>query len=194
MTNWHNFNWVDYGILALVGFSTLVSLTRGFVREALSLVIWIGAFWIAYQFATPFAQQFLQSIDAEGMRVPLAFVLLFLGVLILGAILSYGVGRLVSTTGLSGTDRVLGLIFGMARGLFLVAIMILIIPMTAINQSSWWQQSQLVPQFDGLTLYLHSMLPTTLSKLPVLTEKTLTSMSSQITSLKDVTTQQLLSP
>ncbi len=169
--SWQNLNWADYTILGIIGFSTLISLIRGFVREALSLIIWVGAFWIAYRYATPFAQQFLKGIQSEGMKTPVSFGILFLGVLILGALLNYIMSRLVSQTGLSGTDRVLGLVFGMGRGVFLVAVVALVVPMTAVNKSTWWQESQLVPEFEGLALYLHGMLPAKMDQIPLLSDE-----------------------
>lgn len=166
--DWQQLNWADYTILSIIGFSTLVSLVRGFIREALSLFIWIGAFWIAYRLGPSFAQNFLMSVEAEGMRLPLGYGIVFISVLVGGAILNFAMSRLVYGTGLSGTDRVLGLVFGLARGILLVSILILVAPITAISKSTWWQQSELIPQFEGIAVYLSAILPEKMSQIPLL--------------------------
>ncbi|HVV67898.1 MAG TPA: CvpA family protein [Gammaproteobacteria bacterium] len=162
--NLQNFNWADYTIAGIIIFSTLISLVRGFIREVLSLVIWIVALWVAYQYYTQFAARFLGSISSESLRGPLAFLIIFLGIVIIGAIINFLIGGLVYKTGLSGTDRVLGLVFGLARGVLLVAVLILAAQITAVTKESWWKESQLIPQFDGIAQWIYSILPAEIQK------------------------------
>lgn len=166
-----NLNWIDYSILAIIIFSTLISLVRGFVREVLSLIIWIGALWIAYKFAGVVADQFLNTFEVGGLRYPLAFFIVFLLVLIIGAILSYAVGRLVYQTGLSGTDRLLGLAFGLARGVLLVGVLLLGAALTNLNQHPAWAQAKILPQFSGLVNWLYAMLPEKIDAFAQIAEK-----------------------
>ena len=154
-----NLNWIDYTILGIIVFSTLISLVRGFIREVLSLIIWVGALWIAYKFTGTFADQFLSTFESETLRYPLAFFIVFLIVLIIGAIANYAIGRLVYQTGLSGTDRVLGLAFGLARGVLLVGVLLLAAALTNMNQNPAWAESRILPQFNGLVNWLYAMLP-----------------------------------
>jgi membrane protein required for colicin V production len=107
--------WIDYAILAIIGISTLVSLVRGFTKEAVSLVIWIGAFFIASTFYANLAN-LLTNISDQFLRNAAAISILFITTLVLGALLNYLIGQLVNKTGLSGTDRVLGLVFGRFEG------------------------------------------------------------------------------
>ncbi len=102
--------WIDYAILAVIGISTLISLVRGFVKEAVSLVIWIGAFFVASTFYANLAT-LLTNISDQFLRNAAAVAILFITTLILGALINYLIGQLVSKTGLTGTDRVLGLVF-----------------------------------------------------------------------------------
>lgn len=153
------FNWIDYAILGIILFSALVSLIRGFVREAFSLIIWLGAFWIAYQFGDIFASQFLGGISGDSYRQLLGFVAVFFLTLIVGTIANYFVGCLVYQTGLSGLDRLAGIIFGVARGVLLVGILILCAALTNLNQSSAWASSQVLPHFSGLVNWLYGVLP-----------------------------------
>ena len=140
--------WIDYAILAVMGISTLISLVRGFVKEAVSLVIWISAFFIASTFYVNLAT-YLTNISDQFLRNAAAIAILFVTTLILGALVNYLIGQLVSKTGLSGTDRVLGLAFGALRGALIVsAILFFMDAFTPMAQSQWWQTSVLIPEFQ----------------------------------------------
>ncbi len=140
--------WIDYAIMAVVGISTLISLIRGFVKEALSLVIWIGAFFIASHFYHNLAE-LLTNITDTFLRNAAAVSILFITTLIIGAMVNYVIGQLVSKTGLSGTDRVIGLVFGALRGVLVVsALLFFMDAFTPAAASQWWHESKLIPQFS----------------------------------------------
>lgn len=140
-------NWADWTILAIVGISGLFSIKRGFVKEALSLVTWITAFIIARLFTDALATVLANYIQTPSFRIASAFGILFIMTLIVGALVSNLVGLLVQATGLSGTDRILGMGFGLARGALLVVIIVALLGGTPAVQDAWWQGSQLIPHF-----------------------------------------------
>lgn len=158
-------NWVDLTIIGLVAFSVLISIIRGFVRETLSLVAWIAAFWVALTFSNALADGLVAKYVANiTFRYPVAFGVLFIVTLIAGAFVNYTMGVLVDKTGLGGTDRALGTVFGFARGILLVAVLLLLTSLTPMAKDKWWKDSVLVPHFTPIETWLKSLLPESIDK------------------------------
>lgn len=152
-------NWADFAILGIIAVSALISLWRGFFKEALSLASWVAAIWVALAFADEMAGLLADWIDTPSVRQAVAMSVLFIVVLLLGGLINYLIGQLVKKTGLEGTDRVLGSVFGAVRGGLVVAVLVLVGGMTVLPQDEWWQSSQLMPHFEQLALWLTGFLP-----------------------------------
>ena len=99
------------------------------------------------------------------MRQKYSFLAIFVMVLILGVLFNYMLSFLVIKTGLSGTDRLLGMVFGFARGLLLVGVMLLLISLTSFVREAWWQNSSLIPQLQFIVDWLRVFLPETMTGL-----------------------------
>ena len=141
-------NWADWTIIAILAVSSLIGLTRGLVKEALSLLCWAAAFVVALTFKDPLAKLLVDAIATPSIREMAAFGALFVATLIVGAMVNYLIGELVKMTGLSGTDRLLGTIFGLIRGAVVVMALVILLPaIVPVNEDAWWRQSILIPHF-----------------------------------------------
>ena len=137
-------NWADWTIIAVIGLSTALSLMRGFVKEALSLAAWVAAFFISTIFATRLAAQLLGLILNDALRYAAAYVILFAATIMLGALLNSLLAQLIKMTGLSGMDRLLGTVFGFARGL-VVVLVVVFVARALVPESQVIDQSVLLP-------------------------------------------------
>lgn len=155
--------WVDLVILGIVGISALIGLARGFLREVLSLVSWVLAYWCSIHFADRLARLFHSFIASDTIRLALAYASIFIAVLLLGAIVNHAVGRLVRATGFGGTDRMFGVGFGVLRGVAILTLLVLLAGMTSIPGAQWWRQSVFLGQVEPVAAWVRDRLPTNLA-------------------------------
>ena len=153
-------NVADIVILAVLTLSTLFGLMRGVIREVLSLVCWIAAFWVAWAFGDQVAQLYGGWLADPAARIVAGYVTCFVAVLIVGALIGWILRTLVKVSGLSGGDRFLGMLFGLARGLLLVTFAVLMLGFTAApREAGWWRQSTLLPAFANGADWFSRQLP-----------------------------------
>lgn len=150
---------VDWVIVAVVAISGLISLSRGFVREALSLAVWIASFVIARLFSANLATLLVEYIDASSIRWVVSFVILFLGTLAVGSMVTHLIVEFVRLTGLSGTDRALGMVFGTIRGIVILVALVYGLQYTMVPQDAWWQESLVIPHLELIADWARKMLP-----------------------------------
>ena len=145
--------WIDYAIIAVIAFSSLVSLIRGFVREALSLVTWGCAFFVASHYYT-YLSVWFTGFEDELVRNGIAIAVLFIATLIVGAIVNFVIGQL-------------GVCFGALRGVLIVAaILFFLDSFTGVSKSEDWSKSQLIPQFSFIIRWFFDYLQSSSSFLP----------------------------
>jgi membrane protein required for colicin V production len=151
--------WLDYILLVIIAVSALLSLWRGFVMEAISLVNWILALWVAVIFFQDLAELMKDWIVTASIRNVAAFAALFVGTALVGGLVNFLAGQLVAKTGLTATDRALGMVFGFVRGVVIVAVLVLLAGLTALPQDPWWREALLLGHFQDMALWLSSFLP-----------------------------------
>ena len=149
---------VDWAIVVILGLSIVLSLWRGFVREALSLAGWIAAFVVANMFVGEMAALLEQWIANVTGRYVAAYALLFAGTLIVSGILSKLAAQAVKMTGLTLLDRLLGTVFGFTRGIIIILVAVYVARQLAAPQSLLWlDQSQFMPHIDMLTQWAQAL-------------------------------------
>jgi membrane protein required for colicin V production len=151
--------WLDIVILAIILLSTLISLVRGFVREAFSLAVWVLAFWVSWSFFRDLEVPLQAWIESPTVRLGVAFAALMIAALVVGGLVNFLIIQLVERTGMSGSDRLIGMVFGAARGVLLVAVLVLLAGLTPMPEEDWWLESGLVGYFQELSYWLRDLLP-----------------------------------
>jgi membrane protein required for colicin V production len=151
--------WIDYVISALILISAMIGLFRGFIREAFALVTWLAAIGVGLYYSRDLSPLLNNSVNYPSAQIAITFIGLFLVTLLLGGMISYILQHLIDKTGLTGTDRLLGMLFGIFRGAVLVAVTVMLTGLTPIPQQSWWTQSQLIPPVQSLAVWLKTHIP-----------------------------------
>jgi len=151
--------WVDFAIIGVIAISALIGLIRGLIKEAFSLVTWAAAGWIAFTYGRELSVVLTPYIELPSARIAAAFISLFVVTLIVGAIINYLLSELVKKTGLTGTDRFAGMLFGIARGALVVAVLVMLAGLTPLPEDGWWKESQLIPPFEQFAVWLREHLP-----------------------------------
>jgi membrane protein required for colicin V production len=149
----------DWLIVLVFATSVVIGLIRGLVAEVMALVVWVVAL-VASALLSPRLIDVLQgSIETPSARIFLAYALIFVGTLLVGAIVTWLLRKLVASTGLSGTDRLFGGVFGVARALVLVVLVVLMLGLTPLPRDAWWRQSRLLPHAVTLAERARAWLP-----------------------------------
>lgn len=154
----------DYAVLVIIGLSVLFGVMRGLVREVMSLVAWIAAFVAANFLAAEVAALLPQGWATEELRLLVGFMVVFLIVLVIMSILAILASKLVKSAGLAWEDRALGGGFGLARGLLVVIILVLLAGLTSLPRQPAWRNAALSGPFETAAKYINSWLPAELSK------------------------------
>jgi len=153
-------SWLDLVIIAIILISTLISLVRGFIKESVSLASWILAGFLAFRYFSVFSEVLLPYIESPTLRAGTAFSVIFVSTLIIGAIINFMLSQMVSKTGLSGTDKTLGMVFGAARGVLIVTMLVLLAGLSpTLLSETWWQESAMIDYFTKLASWLKDILP-----------------------------------
>jgi len=147
--------WPDWLLLGIVLISALISLKRGFIKESLSLLIWLLAIIIALVAYQPVADYFQAYIPSPSLRKVAAILSVFIACLLFGSLLLFLISQLVKATGLSGLDRLLGMVFGALRGVIIVVLLLMLLQfLLPMEQEQWWRQSLLIPHFVQLEAWV----------------------------------------
>jgi membrane protein required for colicin V production len=154
----------DYAVIGIVALSLALGLWRGVVGEVIAIIAWIAAVMGALEFGTATGQAVFAGIVDPAIRALAGCTLIFVGILVAMALVRLAVRQMVKALGLSLSDRLLGMIFGLARGVLVVLVLVAAGGMTSAPQQPWWQEAALAPPLETAVLAVKPLLPDELAK------------------------------
>jgi membrane protein required for colicin V production len=155
---------VDIVVLAIVGISIALGVLRGLVREVLALVAWVAAFLLSNFLAPEAAKLLPQGMGSEEIRLLVSYVIVFIIVLVALSVLAILASKLVKIVGLGPSDRVVGGVFGLVRGVLVVMILVLLAGLTSLPRQSAWRDAALRGALEAVAGHVKAWLPADLSK------------------------------
>jgi membrane protein required for colicin V production len=155
---------LDYIVLGIVGFSVLLSVWRGAIREVLALAAWLFAFLAGQAYAEPASAYMPLALEAPSIRLLAGFVCIFVVVLFLTSLLAATISKLLHAAGLGPVDRGLGAIFGFARGMLVVIILVLLGGLTEVPRTSAWREAKLSAPLEAAAGGVKPFLPYELAR------------------------------
>jgi len=150
---------IDIIILVAIVVSVIVGLVRGFVKEAISIAALLLAIWAALFFGPAVGLAMAGWLDSEELQMWFGRIFLFAVILSVGGLLSWGLSKLVRLSILSGMDRFLGSVFGIGRGLLLIAVAVILGQFAGFSNDPWWQDSMLIPHLEVVADWIKVMAP-----------------------------------
>jgi membrane protein required for colicin V production len=149
----------DYAVLAIIGFSVLLGVLRGFVREVIALASWVVAFVVASYYGGAVAPLLARQIPDENWRVLAAVVAVFFVVLVAMNILAMLASKLIKSAGLGLEDRFFGSLFGLLRGVMVVLALVLGAGLTVLPRQPVWKDAMLAAPLEKLAVFVKQWLP-----------------------------------
>lgn len=154
----------DWAVLAVAGLSLLIGLWRGVVSEVLALAAWVAAFFAASHFSGNAAALLTGAIKDKTLSQVAGFVLVFIVVLLLFALVRLLAKQLLQAVGLGPVDRLLGGVFGLVRAAVVLVCLVALGGLTALPQQAWWREANLAPPLETAVLVLKPQLPQIMAK------------------------------
>ena len=149
----------DFIAIVLLVISVGFSIWRGAVREVLSLVTWILAFWLAKLFAAVVAGWLPVSWNHQGLRIGIGFVAVMLVSILVFSLISLFIAHLVKAAGLTASDRMLGALFGLLRGMLILVALVLLGGMTSEPREPYWRNALFSRPLEKMALWAKPWLP-----------------------------------
>jgi membrane protein required for colicin V production len=156
--------WLDYAVIGVFAASLVVGAWRGLVREVISILGWVIAFLAANLLAGPLGPEMPQAIPSPELKVAAAYVAVFVGSLMVTALVGLLLSKMVKAVGLGGVDRMLGALFGAARGLLIVLAAALLAGLTGAPRQAFWRDSVSGPLLVQAAQSLRPLLPQTFAE------------------------------
>lgn len=154
----------DYAVLTIVGLSVIFSVMRGMVREVLSILGWVAAFYVARTYTNQLLPMMPANIPTESLRVLAAFLVLFLATLLLASLLAIAISAIFKKIGLGWLNRLLGAVFGVARGLLIVCVVVFLAGLTEAPKDARWRNAMFSAPIEALVVSMLPWIPDSIAK------------------------------
>jgi membrane protein required for colicin V production len=147
----------DYWVVAIVLLSAIVGLMRGFLREAIAVVTWLLALFVAWHFGANLAPHLGGLLADEQVRPWAARAVVFLGILFIGSIAGVFIAHFMRLQMFIGTDRFLGFTFGVLRAGIVLGVLVIICQLLRVDDERWWRESVLIPYAERIAEGLRTL-------------------------------------
>lgn len=154
----------DYVVLVIIGLSIVLSMMRGFFREALAILGWIAAFIVAKTYANEILPMMPDNIPNESLRILAAFLVLFLATLLVTSLLAIALSAIFNKIGLGWLNRLLGALFGLVRGILIVCIVVFLAGLTDVPQDTRWRNAMFSAPVEALVISMLPWVPNSIAK------------------------------
>ncbi len=154
----------DYVALAIIGFSIVLSVMRGFFREALAILGWVAAFVTAKTYANQILPMMPEDIPTESLRILAAFLVLFFATLLVASLLAIALSSVLKKMGLGWLNRLLGAVFGLARGVIVVCIVVFLAGLTELPNDARWRNAMFSAPLEALVISMLPWVPISIAK------------------------------
>jgi membrane protein required for colicin V production len=154
----------DYAVIGIMLASMALGAWRGVLGEIIAVAAWVLAFFAAMWWGEAFARALLGGIGDPLLQLVVAWVLIFVIVLLLMALARLAVQGLIRALGLSVSDRALGVLFGAARGALIVLLLVALGGMMSLSRENWWKGAYLSAPLETAVLSCKPWLPPELAK------------------------------
>ena len=154
----------DYVALAIIGLSIILSVMRGFFREALAILGWVAAFVTAKTYANQILPMMPEDIPTESLRILAAFLVLFFATLLVATLLAIALSSVFKEMGLGWLNRLLGAFFGLARGILIVCIVVFLAGLTELPNDARWKNAMFSAPLEALVVSMLPWVPISIAK------------------------------
>lgn len=160
-----DFNYIDIAIAVVILITALIGFMRGLVWMAIFLTTWTAAILLAVKYKDALAPELPIKLGSDLMQTGFAALLIFLGVLLIGAIINYLLNKMITAIGLGSFDRILGAGLGILLGGLAVTMVIMLISVTEVPQQDAWKGSKFIPKFQEISEYVRTLVPDDMNKI-----------------------------
>jgi membrane protein required for colicin V production len=150
---------LDIVIIVLIFISVLVGLLRGFTKELMSIAAWVISIYLAFNFYHLITPYLAAYINQDNLSNIAGGAIIFVGSLFTLSMVGYLISKAVAATGIKGTDRVLGAVLGLVRGVLIISLFVVVTSIFNVKSTSWWNNSEFIAHFVPIADAINSVLP-----------------------------------